>query len=93
MEEGHIKIVNTIREQIVEGLQELRDAFIKKDATVFERTKAVYLFTVKHNIQDKIQKKAEEFREKKVVALEKEYSQIYESVINVFDRLVALRCV
>ena len=48
------------------------------------------MFTVKHNIQDKIQKKAEEFREKKVVALEKEYSQIYESVINVFDRLVAL---
>lgn len=90
MEEGHIEIVNTIREQIVEGLQELRDEFIKKDATVFERTKAVYLFTVKHNIQDKIQKKAEEFREKKVVALEKEYSQIYESVINVFDRLVAL---
>ena len=25
-------------------------SFIKKDATVFERTKAVYLFTVKHNI-------------------------------------------
>ena len=39
MEEGHIEIVNTIREQIVEGLQELRYEFIKKDATVLKEPK------------------------------------------------------
>ena len=35
MEEGHIKIVNTIREQIVEGLQELRDEFYQKRRNSF----------------------------------------------------------
>lgn len=90
MEESHIDIVNKIREELVEGFSELREVFINKKSTISDKTKALYLFTNRHQMQEKIDKDILYFREKKLTASEKEYQQMSECIIDVLDRLVSL---
>lgn len=88
--EDHLVIVNKVRVEIVEGFKQLREVLVNRKSTILDKTKALYLFMNQHNIQEKIYKDIMYFRANKLTALEKEYHQISEAVINVFDRLVSL---
>ncbi len=90
MEESHLDIVNKVRTEIVEGFQQLREVLINKKSTIADKTKALYLFMNQHKIQKKINRDIIYFRENRLTVLEKEYNQILEAVVTVFDRLVSL---
>lgn len=87
---SHLAIVNKIRTEIVNGFEQLRVVLLNKKSTIYDKTKALYLFTNQHHMQEKIQKDIVYFKANKLISLEKEYSQISESIINVLDRLVSL---
>lgn len=88
--EDHLAIVNNIRKELTEGFYELREVFVNKKSTVLEKTEALYQFTVKHQMQEKIQRDISYFKAESLTEQEKEYSQIAQAVMNVFDRLVSL---
>lgn len=90
MEDNHLTIVNKIRKEIVDGFEGLRKVLVNRKSTILDKTKALYQFTSKHNMQEKIEKDIMYFKTNQLTALEKEYSQISQSVIDVFDRLVSL---
>lgn len=90
MEEDHLAIVNKVRNELVEGFHGLREVFVNKKSTILDKTKALYLFTNQHHMQENIQRDIVYFKEKGLTGLEKEYSQIAQSVVNVLDRLVSL---
>lgn len=90
MEEDHLDIVNKIRKEIVDGFSALREVLVNKKSTIGDKTKALYLFTNEHHMQESISNDIAYFKENGLTALEKEYSQIAQSIVNVFDRLVSL---
>ncbi len=90
MEENHINIVNDVRNKIVDGFKDFKAEFTKKGATVYDKTKAVFMFMEKHNVQEKINQDIKQFEQMKMEVAVKEYSQIMEAVIAVLDRLVSL---
>lgn len=88
--DNHLVIVNKVRAEIARGFQQLREVLVNRKSTILDKTKALYLFMSQHHIQEKINKDIMYFRANKLTALEKEYHQISEAIINVFDRLVSL---
>lgn len=88
--EDHLAIVNKVRAEIVAGLKQLRNVLINKNSTILDKTKALYLFMNQHHIPEKISRDIRYFKTARLTAVEKEYRQISEAVINVFDRLVSL---
>lgn len=83
----HVKFLEEYRLEFLADIRELKNQ-IEKVSTVKDITKAIYLYMVKHNIEDKILEKASYFESCGSYHLEKEYSQIYKVLIELFDKFV-----
>ena len=85
-----IEEINESREQIVNGLEQIGAVFGKKENTVKTYTIALHGYLVEHEIYRKIKAYEEFFSEQNMPLLAKEYSQVYEIVLGIFDKLVQL---
>ena len=88
MEEGSIEEVNRIREKLLEEIGTFTDQMKQRGLIVEERTRILYEFICKCDIQEKILQKQKYFEQQGEQALEKEYSQIYGIIMGLLDKLV-----
>ncbi len=82
--------LNQLRQRFREQTNDVVDALKKKDATVSERTKSLYLFLLQLDVEKQLQKKKEEFEESGREELASAYRQIYKIIIDLFDKMVDL---
>lgn len=94
MEEGeeqeYFALLNENRTLVVEMLEQAREVFKKKTQTVECYTRALHDLMVKQQIYHKLQAYKEKFEEQGEMLLAKEYDQVYELVLGIFDKLVQL---
>lgn len=90
LSEEELEQINGIREKFLEEIQEFADNIMKKNLTVEERTRYLYDFIVKTEIQKKLKEKEEYFEEKGRLALVKEYRQIYGIIMELLDKVVQI---
>lgn len=88
MEEGSIEEINCIREKFLGEVEIFTEQMKQRGQTVAERTRALYEFICRGEIQEKISVKEKMFEEQGEQALAKEYSQIYGIIMNLLDKLV-----
>lgn len=85
--------INSIREKVVEDTREIYNVFAGKEKaslTVKKAIEALYRFTVKLNMENKINTLSNKFLEMGDLSLAKEYSQTYGKVVELFDKTVFL---
>ncbi len=85
-----LAVLNELRERFVSLTQPLYDVFRKKDATVRERTQALYALLAGLGIEDTLRDSAERFAEngdERNAAIDQ---QIYRIVIDLLDKMVDL---
>ena len=88
MDKSQLMLINEIREQFLAEAQEFIDGFSTKGQTVRERTKALYSFILKSEIQAKLKQQEAFFEKHNNGALVKEYAQIYGIIMELLDKLV-----
>ena len=88
--EEELTILNHLRVQFVENIEEVQMILTKRRKTVEDVTRALYDFIVKNNCEEKIYNLKTRFENMKEQALAKEYSQVYKIIINLFDKFVDL---
>lgn len=82
--------IDTVRLELMEQLGGLYEEIGRGRHTVHDFAKALCRWLEEEKYYVDIMQKAEEFTEENELAMAREYSQIYEIVLEVFDRLVAL---
>lgn len=79
---------NELREKFVQETQALHEGFHERNSTVRRKTGLLYEFLVRQDVQNRMRKRADSFREKGDESSAKEYERIFEQVMGLFDRLV-----
>lgn len=79
---------NLLREKFYEEVQPFAEQMKKKDATVRERTEALYALVVQNQVQEKLEERRCQFEQQGQEAFAKEYSQIYGIVMELLDKIV-----
>lgn len=82
--------IDKIRAKLVEKWKPFYKKMKMADASVRTYTEALYQYIVDNKIQEKLEVYAKSFEADGKVSLVKEYSQIYEIVINLLDKLVEI---
>ncbi len=90
MQEGELTRINEARERICEYILPLYQVLKDKSLTVKDYTKALYELGVVLNVPGQMETFAEEFLGEGHLSEEKEYRQIYGTVIELYDKLVEL---
>lgn len=88
--EKQLAKLNQIRSEFMSQIEDIYQQLHQKPLTVEGITVSIYQYFVEHKIEGRIHYYTEELREQGELALEKEYSQIYEVVLQLFDKFVAL---
>ncbi|MCI5759116.1 MAG: helicase-exonuclease AddAB subunit AddB [Eubacterium sp.] len=79
---------NELREKFARETQALHDGLHERNATVRRRTGLLYEFLVRQDVQNRMRKRADSFREMGDASSAREYDRIFEQVMGMFDRLV-----
>ncbi|MDD3277534.1 MAG: helicase-exonuclease AddAB subunit AddB [Lachnospiraceae bacterium] len=87
MDPDRILVVNAMRQTLAEELQEFAQGFSGRNLTVSARTKVLYDFICKNEIQKKLKVMEERFEREGATALSREYAQIYGIVMGLLDKL------
>lgn len=82
--------INDSRENIVTAFSPFYTVLRSKKSTVKEKTVAFYQFICSFNLYEKMQDYVEKFEAAGEMTLAKEYTQVYEKVMLVFEKIVAL---
>ena len=82
--------INDYRQKVLDDLQELATVFRKKSQTVSAYTTALHSFLLQQQIFQKLKAYEQQFEQQGMSMLAKEYSQVYELVLGIFDKLVQL---
>lgn len=82
--------INEIRQHFFEAVDSTVRVLKDKEASVRERTRALYDFLVENRLQEKLKAYEEHFEARSELALAREYAQIYRIVMELFDKLVDL---
>lgn len=82
--------LNGFREKILSPIRPLKAVMQNKNSTVRERTQALVDFLASLQVEEQLKGFEERFKQLGEVSLEKEYSQIYGLVMDLFDRVTAL---
>lgn len=82
--------INEYRQEVLDDLQELATVFRKKSQTVSAYTTALHSFLLQQQIFQKLKAYEQQFEQQGMSMLAKEYSQVYELVLGIFDKLVQL---
>lgn len=88
MPEGSIEEINQIREKFLDEVGTFATEMSKRGQTVAERTRALYDFICRLNIQEKLAAEEKRFEEQMDRALAREYGQIYGIIMNLLDKMV-----
>ncbi len=93
--EEKLTVINHIRSKLVEKLEPLKVISVKKTAegkgaTVEDISRGLYDFIVSENMEEKLNKFCEYFEDINDIGSLREYSQVYKSVMDLFDRFVIL---
>lgn len=88
--EWEMEQLNLSRQKVAAILDPLSEALSSRSLNVREKTEAVYRFCVEGKCQEKLQQKAEAFRQEGREDLVSEYAQIYGKVMEVLDKLAAV---
>lgn len=86
----NLNYLNYVREAVLTPFLSLKEAWGKRGVTVTERTAALTRFLEELKLEEKLRKKAEAFGARGNVEFEREYSQVYGLIIDLFDRTAAL---
>lgn len=86
----NLEELNAFRVMILQPFLPLKEVFSDRGTTVREKTEALVHFLEALHIEEKMQEYEAAFRAEGEVSLEKEYSQIYGLVMDLFDRVTAL---
>lgn len=86
----NLEELNALREEILAPLRPLKEVFGDRKSTVRRKTEALVHFLEELHIEEKLLQYEQEFHDAGEVSLEKEYSQVYGLVIELFDRMAAL---
>lgn len=90
MKPEEIEVLNEIRKRFVEETEPLMSCFSGREKTVEEYTRALYDFLVNGNVEEKLRVQEALFHEMGNLAMEKEYTQIYGIVMELFDRMTEI---
>lgn len=90
LEEAELQQLNEAREAFVDCFLPLHKAFHKKGATVREMTAALQELLVRLHLQEQIECQREQFEADGLLAQAKENEQIYEIVMELFDKMTEL---
>ena len=82
--------LNAFREAVLAPLIPLKEIFSRRNITVRERTEALVHFLEMLQMEEKLRLYEQQFREEGEVSQEKEFSQVYGLVMDLFDRITAL---
>ncbi|SET62460.1 DNA helicase/exodeoxyribonuclease V, subunit B [[Clostridium] aminophilum] len=86
----NLNYLNYVRKAVLTPFLSLKEAWGKRGVTVTERTAALTRFLEELKLEEKLRKKAETFGTQGNVEFEREYSQVYGLIIDLFDRTAAL---
>ena len=86
----NLEELNTFRHAVMIPLEGLREVFSRRKATIREMVEALVTFLETLEAEKKLEELKEQFRNQGDVSLEKEYSQVYGLVMELFDRITAL---
>lgn len=86
----NLEELNEFREEIMDPLRRLREAFREEDSTVKTMTRALTVLLMETGIEEKMLAYEAKFREMGEFSLAKEYSQVYGLVMELFDRVAGL---
>lgn len=79
-----------MRRQIMETLEENRKILRSSKTTVREKTTALYQLGCVYKVQTQLEQYASFFEEKGELDMQKEYEQVYQLVMDLFDKMVEL---
>lgn len=79
-----------MRTAILEPLEEARKVLRSVKTTVLEKTKALYQIGCVYRVQEQLEDYADFFRENGQQDMQKEYEQVYQLVMDLFDKMVEL---
>lgn len=90
MDPDAIQELNEIRETFAEEVRELAEGFCSGKKTVEEYCRILYGFIVKSQVWQKLKAQEAKFKELGEKAMEKEYNQIYDIVMELLDKMVEI---
>jgi len=88
-----LEYLNELRERFIDEMREFHEVFSNTKSTVKERLAALFYFMRKFKIEESIKKLAEKFKEEGTEEARlkaKEYEQVYQIVLDIFDRMAEL---
>ena len=88
--EEELEMLNHLRVTLVEKTDNLMFVLKQRRKTVKDITAALYDFLVQENLQVKIEEQAEAFADSGQLSLEREYTQVFKVMIELFDKFVSL---
>lgn len=87
---GELNIINEVKNRLYEEILPLYEVFADKDSTVEVMTRALYEFGEARNVQEGLSTYLEDFEKKNMLLEAKEYEQIYEVVISLYEKMAEL---
>ena len=81
---------NALRVQFISSFENLRTVFSKREQTIRQYVTALHAFMLERGIYQKLKAYERKFEEQGEQMLAKEYAQVYELVLGIFDKLVEL---
>ena len=81
---------NQIRESIIKPFMELDKRLSEKQLTVRDIATALYNFLVSFDFEGKLKLRGQMYEDKNEAVRAKEYSQIYQVIMDIFDKLVGI---
>ncbi|MCD8365500.1 MAG: PD-(D/E)XK nuclease family protein, partial [Clostridiales bacterium] len=85
-----LDVLNGLRERLVYQTEAVVSALQQKDASVRERTEALYAFLRSLSVEEQLRRERERFESEGAETLASSYRQIYKIVIDLFDKMVDL---
>ncbi len=85
-----LEALNRLRKRLLEQTETVFSVLQKKEASVRERTEALYAFLCDLSVEEQLREKQEEFEESGDELQASAYRQIYKIVIDLFDKMVDL---
>ncbi|MCD8148964.1 MAG: helicase-exonuclease AddAB subunit AddB, partial [Clostridiales bacterium] len=85
-----LEALNRLRERLLEQTETIISVLQKKEASVRERTEALYAFLCNLSAEEQLREKQEAFEESGEELQASAYRQIYKIVIDLFDKMVDL---
>lgn len=86
----NLEFINDLRRKVVDEFSDLYSIFRNKRVTVLEYTKGLYDFIIQHEVYDKLEDYINRFERENNLIMVKEYKQVYELVMNLFEKFTGL---